>query len=40
MNKWEILDFKLNRGVECGVVVPGLKPNEFYIFGGNSYVGS
>lgn len=39
-NRWEVLPFKLYKGVECGVVTPGLGLNEFYIFGGNTHNGS
>lgn len=39
MNAWEILPFKLHRGIECGLCFPGGHNNTFFLFGGNMQKG-
>ena len=38
-NYWEVLDVKLHRGIEAGIIL-STKPNEILIMGGNMELGT
>lgn len=39
-NTWKVMDFKMNKGVESGLIVPGPRAHEFMILGGNLHSGA